>query len=413
MKQQSTVNFSLQEFEITVSGQPFNLTLNHLLELHYIEDITKTNNVMIVKINDTESGLVSEIFGLEPIRIRFTDHEDNPIVADMVVYEVRDRMIVSGKKMQATLYCVSRDAVNNAAAKISQRFGKGDGEKISTITNNLIKKILGSRKPLEVDTTATKISFVSPYWDPFTIIQWMAWRAIPEKGSGSNVSAGYLFYETPEKYYFKSMDELVKGEVVKTVRVNYESEEEDTENVFIDIESLSMPGTSDVFRGFNLGSYSSVMMTLDIKDFTYTELPFNVNEYYSQMEKLNPEMELPEFYGIFGETSQNSQPTRIMSSVIDLAMYTEGTYTEDLTKQLSQSMLRNQFFFNQSCTFEYEGTNDLRIGDVVEVQTFKGKELEKDESQSGKYIVGKIYRQFLTDRDMMSTRVTLYRDSLG
>jgi hypothetical protein len=94
-------------------------------------------------------------------------------------------------------------------------------------------------------------------------------------------------------------------------------------------------------------------------------------------------------------------------------MYTEGTYTQDLTKQLSQSMLRNQFFFNQSATFEYEGPNDLRIGDVVEVQTFKGKSLDKDERQSGKYIVGKIYRQFVTDRDMMSTRVTLYRDSLG
>ena len=94
-------------------------------------------------------------------------------------------------------------------------------------------------------------------------------------------------------------------------------------------------------------------------------------------------------------------------------MYTEGTYTQDLTKQLSQAMIRNQFFFNQSATFEYEGTLNLEIGQVVEVQSYKGKALEKDSSQSGKYIVGKIYRQFVTERDMMSTRVTIYRDSLG
>lgn len=408
---QATGNFILQEFEVHVNGSAFTGSPNHILELHYIEDITKSNNVMVLTVNDTETAFVSELFGLEPIRIKFADHRGNTIVADMIIYEIKDRMIVSGKKMKASLYCVSRDAVNNAAAKISKRFGKGDGEKISKITSDLLKKTLGSRKSLDIDTTATKISFISPYWDPFTIIQWMAWRAIPEKASGSNVSAGYLFYETPEKYHFKSMDELVKGDVVKTIRVNYESEEDDDD--FIDIESLSLPGTSDVFRGFNLGSYTSVMMTLDIKDFTYTELPFNVNEYYSKMEKLNPDMELPQFYSLFGETSQDSSPTRIMSSVIDLAMYTEGTYTQDLTKQLSQSMLRNQFFFNQSATFEYEGPNDLRIGDVVEVQTFKGKSLDKDERQSGKYIVGKIYRQFVTDRDMMSTRVTLYRDSLG
>ena len=76
-------------------------------------------------------------------------------------------------------------------------------------------------------------------------------------------------------------------------------------------------------------------------------------------------------------------------------------------------MIRNQFFFNQSAVFEYEGDQTLRTGEVVEVNTWRGKQLEPDTKQSGRYIVGKIYRQYLTERDMMSTRVTLYRDSLG
>ena len=107
------------------------------------------------------------------------------------------------------------------------------------------------------------------------------------------------------------------------------------------------------------------------------------------------------------------KPTRIMSKVMDSAMYTEGTYTQDLTRQLSQSMVRNQFFFNQSATFEYEGKQDLYIGQVVLVNKNDSRSGELDLEISGRYIVGKIYRSFLTERDAMSTRVTLYRDSLG
>ena len=408
-------NFLLVRFQIQTAAGVVNLSSNHLLELHYIEDITKSNIIMAATINDTETALVSKLFGLEAVSIEFKDHKENTVSANMVIYDIKDRMIVSGKKMKATLYMISPDAVNNSATKISERFGKGGGETTSEIVKDLISstgRFLKSAKRVIVDKTSTKISFISPYWDPFTIISWLAWRSIPEQGSSKDVSAGYLFYETGSQYNFKSMDKLVKGKVQKTIRVNYSDDDDDENDKFIDIDTLSITGTSDVFRGMNLGSYTSVTYTLDMKDFSYKEIPFNVNEYYKEMSKLN-DSTLPAMYKLFGPTSEKSNPTRIMAKVLDTAMYTEGTYTQDLTKQLSQAMIRNQFFFNQSATFEYEGTLNLEIGQVVEVQSYKGKALEKDSSQSGKYIVGKIYRQFATERDMMSTRVTIYRDSLG
>lgn len=408
-------NFILRRLQISAQTGAVNLTSNHLLELHYIEDITKSNTIIAVTINDTETAIVSQLYGLEQAFIEFEDHKQNRFSANMIIYDIKDRMVVSGKKMKATLYMISPDAVNNSAVKISQRFGKGAGATCSDIVEDLISKrgkFLKSVKPVEAEKSSTKISFISPYWDPFTIISWLAWRAIPEKGSSKDVSAGYLFYETPSKYYFRAMDSLVKQDISKTIRVNFQDDSKDENDEFIDIESLSITGTSDVFRGMNLGSYTSVTYTLDMKDFSYEEVPFNVNEYYRDMNKLN-DSELPEFYKLFGESSEKSSPTRIMAKVLDTAMYTEGTYTQDLTKQLSQAMIRNQFFFNQSASFEYEGTIDLEIGQVVEVTTYAGKALEKDAAQSGKYIVGKIYRQFVTERDMMSTRVTIYRDSLG
>ena len=131
------------------------------------------------------------------------------------------------------------------------------------------------------------------------------------------------------------------------------------------------------------------------------------------MPKLNPASQLPKYYELFKQETGSAQPTRIMSKVMDTALFTEGKYTQDMTRQLSQSMIRNQFFFNQSAQFEYVGEQDLEVGQVVDIEMWAGKSLEMDTTQSGRYIIGKIYRVYTTDEENLSTRVTLYRDSLG
>jgi hypothetical protein len=327
----------------------------------------------------------------------------------MIVYDVKDRIIVDGKQSQATLYCVSVDAVKNSARKISRRFGKGGGKFTHEIVGELMKNELKTDKQLDTDKSSTKLSFVSPYWDPYTIISWLAWRSILESGSGKQ-SAGFLFWEDRRGYHFKAMDGLVQQETKRDINVNFDGDETDDDS--INLEGFTVSGNSDIFRGLNIGSYASTTFTLDMKDFKYEEVPFFINDFYADMKKLNPNSDIPEFYKRFG-TADAGEPSRIMSKVMDTAMYTEGTYTQDLTRQLSQSMIRNQMFFNQSATFEYEGKMDVFVGDVVYVNKYDARSGEIDPNASGRYIIGKIYRQFLTERDAMSTRVTLYKDSIG
>ena len=423
-------NFRLIQLDIGIStkseesgDQGFlvvSLSSNHLIELHYIEDITKANLLIMLKINDSGSGVLDSLVGMDPVELIWTDDslsegmEGNVIKQSLVVYDIKDRMIKDGKQSQATLYCISIDAVRNSATKISRRFGKGGGQFTNEMVDELLKKDLASSRPLVVDKSTTKLSFVSPYWDPYTIISWLAWRSIEEGGSGKK-SAGYLFYENVDGYFFRSMDALTQQAPSRDINVNYAPDNEDgddEEMKDIHIFGFSVSETSDLFRGINLGSYASTTFTLNMKDFKYEEIPFFIKDFYPTMKKLNPR-ELPSFYERFGSEETGGRPTRIMSKVLDTAMYTEGTYTQDLTKQLSQSMIRNQLFFNQSATFEYEGMQDLKIGQVVQVNKYNARTGKKEPVISGKYIVGKIYRQFLSERDMMSTRVTLYRDNLG
>ena len=71
-------NFRLIKFQIGIASEDdsgdtgyvvMNLTSNQLMELHYIEDITKSNILMMVKINDSGSGICDAIVGMEPIEI--------------------------------------------------------------------------------------------------------------------------------------------------------------------------------------------------------------------------------------------------------------------------------------------------------------------------------------------------------
>ena len=421
-------NFRLIKFQIGIASEDdsgdtgyvvMNLTSNQLMELHYIEDITKSNILMMVKINDSGSGICDAIVGMEPIEIIWTDDsigkgmEGNVYKQSMIIYDIKDRIIKDGKQSSAVLYCISVDALRNSATKISRRFGKGGGESTSDIVEQLITRDLSSTKPFKIDKSITKLSFVSPYWDPYTIISWLAWRSILEGDSGKK-SAGYLFFENADGYNFRAMDAITQTAPSRSVNVNFfeEDEDPDEDKKDINIFGFSVSETSDIFRGVNLGSYASTTFTLDMKDFKYEEVPFFINDFYPSVQKLN-NRKLPSFYERFGSEEKGGRPTRIMSKILDTAMYTEGTYTQDLTKQLSQSMIRNQLFFNQSATFEYEGMQDLQVGEVVRVNKYNARSGKLEPKLSGKYIVGKIYRQFLSERDMMSTRVTLYRDNLG
>ena len=125
---------------------------------------------------------------------------------------------------------------------------------------------------------------------------------------------------------------------------------------------------------------------------------------------MNPNFKAPEYYSKFDRENAH---TRIMSKVMDTALFTEGTYTKGMTKQLSQSSLREKLFYAKSAEVEYIGTNELPVGDVVEVLAFKGKDKQTDYENSGKYVIGRVEKQFLSQDDKMSTKLTLYTDSPG
>jgi len=406
-------NFQLIQFQIA-DFPP--ITVNQVLYVKYTEDIQSATMKMEVQITDSETGMLSELQGMERVFIRIGDSEGKTeIGGDFVIYDIQDRKNVGGKSSAVLMLC-TLDFLNNAANKLSRRFGKGKGKKIHDIVQKeILQDLMGvpDEKLLNFEKCINNFSFVSPYWNPFTAIRWLSSKAIPAtKGSGAAATAGYAFYETRSGYNFVSYDSFARQEPVTRMVVGHDGEElEDEEDYGITaIESLTIESSVDLLKGLNLGSYSSNVMTLDIKDMKYEEYPFNINKYYDDVQTLNAGA-TPEFYKGF---DNNLTFTRIMSKVSDSALFTEGTYTQGFTKQLSQSSLREKLFYSKKVIVELISDYSLEIGEVVQLDIYKGgRDREQDFANSGKYVIGKVERTFKSSQDKMTTRLTLYTDSDG
>ena len=407
-----TNNFKLETCAIQVSGeQSVEFGDNQLLSLKYTEDIKRASIHVELRLTDSQSGVLSNLQGMERVTVSYTDHRGNNLAHELVIYDIQDRTS-SGSKSKATLMCCSPEFIDNAAIKLSKRYGPGEGKQIHEIVkDDLLVKILGiDEDRINFTETKNKFSFISPYWSPFTAIAWLCARAIPSGGSGKNASAGYCFFENVRGYNFLSYDSFASKDEVVTFIVDMEEGEYDVIKDKIPIDRMKVTSSADILKGLNIGSYSSTVMTLDMKDLKYTEYPFNINEYYQNVPKLNTDATLPAYYEGF---EKGTAATRIMSKIVDTALFTAGTYSKDFTKQVSQSALREKLFYNKMVEIDYIGEINLTVGDVVRLETFKGREKELDTQNSGKYVIGRVEREFTSSRDSMSTKLTLFTDSPG
>ena len=390
--------------------------VNQLLYVKYTEDIMSATMKMEVQITDSETGFLSMLTGMENVFVQIGDSEGKTeIGGDFVIYDIQDRRNVGGKSSAVLMLCKA-DFLNNAANKISRRFGKGKGKKIHDIVKKEILQDLlgvGEEKLFNFEPCVNNFSFVSPYWNPFTAIRWLGSKAIPaSKGSGTAATAGYAFYETRSGYNFVSYDSFAREEPVTRMVVGHEGgelEEEDDKGI-TSIDSLTIESSVDLLKGLNLGSYSSNVMTLDIKDMKFEQHPFNINKYYEDVVTMN-DGDTPEFFSGF---DNNLTYTRIMSKLSDSALFTEGTYTQGFTKQLSQSSLREKLFYSKRVVVEFVSDYSLEIGEVVQLDIYKGgRDRQQDYANSGKYVIGKVERTFRSSQDKMISRLTLFTDSDG
>ena len=182
-------NFRLIKFQIGIakdeSGETgyviVDLTSNHLMELRIILRILLNQiSFIMLKINDSGTGICDAIVGMEPVEIIWTDDsigkgmEGNVYKQSMIIYDVKDRIVKDESNHLPVCYTVLVWMLSEIVLpRYQEGLVKGGGESTSDIVEELITRDLVSSKPFKIDKSITKLSFVSPYWDPYTIISWL------------------------------------------------------------------------------------------------------------------------------------------------------------------------------------------------------------------------------------------------
>tara|TARA_B100000131_G_scaffold65028_1_gene61431 strand:+ start:315 stop:1547 length:1233 start_codon:yes stop_codon:yes gene_type:complete len=404
-------NFLIERFIITVNDEAFAFGLNQVLYVRYLEDIESASILMEVQLTDTASGILSKLTGLESVFIEIFDGARAKIGGFFTIYNIQDR-VNDGVTSKATLMLCTPDFINNAAMKISRKFG--DKKIHEIVVDDILKNIMGTVVPVDtenIEPTFNKYSFVSPFWCPFTIISWLAGKSIAAKGSSKSASAGYTFFQNRRGYNFKSYDSFTTEEPTKRIIVNNLVGElkEDDELDVLSVKKMRVVSNVDVLKGLNIGSYASNVMTLDLYNMEFTETKFDINKYYEDVPRLN-NSPTPLYFKDF---SKDTAPTRIMSKIVDTALFSKGTHTDGITKQLSQAALREKLFYNKIVEVEFIGYFDLTVGDVVQLDVYKGRAQEPDAQNSGKYVISRVDRTFFSSNDTMGTKLTLTTDSPG
>ena len=224
-----TNNFKLETCAIQVSeGESANFGNNQLLSLKYTEDIKRASIHVELRLTDSQTGVLSILQGMERVTLCYSDHKGTTLTHELVIYDIQDRTS-SGSKSKATLMCCSPEFIDNAAIKLSKRYGPGEGKQIHEIVkDDLLVKILGiAEDRINFTPTKNKFSFISPFWSPFTAIAWLCARAIPSGGSGKNASAGYCFFENYRGYNFLSYDSFASEDELVRFVVDLEEDEFD------------------------------------------------------------------------------------------------------------------------------------------------------------------------------------------
>ena len=315
----------------------------------------------------------------------------------LMLNSVKDVKTTSNKQV-ATLEFVSVESIINETARVSKKFSGN----VSDLVMELLigdKKGIQTDKPLDKDQAFNKYSFVGNMKRPFDTIQWLC-----PKAATDDKNCGFLFYETLDGYFFKSIHKLLEGET--TV---YEKPEKPVESDFRIIEN-NLDSTNDIGMNCRLGMYANKTIYVDLETGTTKTTDYKISEIGLK----NPP-KLPNGLEDF--------PTRLMLRLLDKGAMQKGSKKEEREKEnelaifQNKSYARNNLLFSQSLSISVPFNPDMRVGQMIEVklpvkksddqeQTDYGS--ERDNDISGRYLVSEL--KHIIGNSKANTQLKLVRD---
>ena len=326
-------------------------------------------------------------------------------------------IMVDGDREIFTLNLVSRSAITNETSRVTKKYPTT--QKIDISVKQIAEEFLKIELPEDnIDSCKNQYGFIGNLRKPFTVLTWLAGKAIPASGKKDS-TAGYFFYQTLDGHYFKSIDELIKQEPYaeyKEDTVNKSALESGVKETATKIMSYTFKQNTNILEKLRTGAFSSHNVFFDPLTFEFPQFTYKLKEFAEQMEVMGEPPELPPIEAGSSE-SLGDYPTRLMTRILDRGTMDPDVKVDvnsDPAKVQSQSIARYNLLMTQAVQVTVACNSDLRVGMIVKL-FFKNQSFEKgnefDEHTSGLYMIKELCHQF-TQTDSL-TSMLLVRDSYG
>lgn len=409
-----------------------------VVELSYYEDIMSPTIRISTSVidtgraapgNDGTGGKVSaseaiKLTGMEKCEIEIEDAVGQKLSIKDIHISSRQRITEKFNDIEI-LEIVSKEHLKNESVRVVERY---DG-KISDSVQKIIRKVLQSTKPLDIEVTQNKRSFIGTTKKPFWFITWLGTQSIPQSNGKVGKTAGYLFYETHKGFKFKSIDTLMSETSTPSsttgLKTKYKSYiyNNTTSSVIpvgytgkiINYDSNS---TSDMKDKLMIGSFNSSVNLFNPFESAFNCNPLNISSQESGITYAGTE------YGKNLNSLFIKEPSRFFTSNEAIGGLTNinqsKEYDMEKSKILSTSASRYNQLFTIKVNITIPADFSLEAGEMIFIdipeQTSKPNP-SYNERMSGVYMISALCHKITpgkgNDGFQSITSLELVRDSYG
>jgi len=305
-------------------------------------------------------------------------------------------------------------------------------ETLSEQVKNIFKKVLKTKKKLDIEDTKNSMNYIGKNRKPFYVINDLSKKSVSAGSQELGFSAGYLFWETSEGYHFKSIDTILTGEQKKKIIYNESADNKIPKGYDIKALTLETNNLINVQKKYQIGAYCIRSIEINPEDTNYKVDLINAFDPKVQ-EKLNlsggyfaPESD--EFTEE-GADAQYSRTTYYFADVGQQHISADKKNTEEQIEKskeenfkksevVNQSIMRYNQLFASQITITIPGDFSLHAGDCVwmdipEVSESENKACGDDVNKvdGGLYTIADLCH-YITAKQTY-TKLNLIRDSFG
>jgi len=428
-------DFNLEALEIISyhreqdSGDLFRMDISNVfISIEITEDIFSNYIVGRVRIQDTQDiRTMLPITGLERLNLKLNtpgcpgynalDEEGHPFQIYKIESVAQDG--TSGRSQVYDILFCSQEMYFNGIHRVSKAYAGPLEFAVDDIFHN--KQYLNSTKRLNYEPTAINEKIVIPNMKPIQAIKFIASRSKSIKYK----NAGYLFYETSEGYFFRSIESLLalNGAAVRPVKFAYTYQAANVNETSTGVEDINqkMRGVNkyefkrpvDVLEHMTNGMLGNRLIRHDAFDKTFKTTDYNYfddfGKYFhmehddtdkSQLKSLLPFVPFEDT-----NTDLSSNPLAKLMTVSNTSKLHDAYDTTQKSETVQQMVSQRAQYMSPELNLDVYGNTLLHAGDMINFDMDLMRPLGEDGKSepspywNGRYLIRAIKHKIVRAKD--------------